>query len=425
MVADTPAAGERRLDDVMLAMDVVDTLRHREHLVERELHAGDRDEKLRERLREIYTSQGIEVPDRVLDAGVAALREERFVYKPPVDGFAVKLAHLYIERGKWTKRISVLFAAILASWASFTVFITGPAERDLQEQVSELNRGISSASERIDTLANEAARLAAELPDATQGVPPSLKKAARSRVATAEQSLKQAQVLVESARGLSQPADLESETFTERSASATPRLQQQQEQIERLQQEVKTAQRALEEIAALRRLPDELASVRDAVLAAAQEEEGRAEAEQLYTSGLSALRAGDVAQAESAVTELKSLHTWLEQTYTLRIISRPGEQSGVWRIPEANPNARNYYIIVEAVAPNGEVAPQRVTSEEDGKTERVSSWGLRVDEAVFNRVRADKQDDGIIQNRRFGTKRRGYLSPEYDFETSGDAIIRW
>ena len=80
----TEARKEKQpLDDIMLAMDVVDTLRHQQLLVERELKAEDRDQKMMQRLREIYTSQGIEVTDRVLEQGVTALKEGRFVYDPP------------------------------------------------------------------------------------------------------------------------------------------------------------------------------------------------------------------------------------------------------------------------------------------------------------------------------------------------------
>ena len=38
---------------------------------------------------------------------------------------------------------------------------------------------------------------------------------------------------------------------------------------------------------------------------------------------------------------------------------------------------------------------------------------------------AQKQDDGIVQNNRFGEKRRGYLQPEYAFPTSGAALTHW
>ena len=68
------------LDDVMIAMDVVDTLRHREDLVRRELNEEEPRGELLARLRQIYRDQGIEVPDGVLAEGVKALEDSRFVY---------------------------------------------------------------------------------------------------------------------------------------------------------------------------------------------------------------------------------------------------------------------------------------------------------------------------------------------------------
>jgi hypothetical protein len=115
----------------------------------------------------------------------------------------------------------------------------------------------------------------------------------------------------------------------------------------------------------------------------------------------------------------------LEQAYTLQIVSRPGEKSGVWRVPEANPKARNYYIIVEALAADGRTLEVPVVNEENGRTERVSKWGLRVEKAVFERIAADKQDDGIIQQRQFGVKQSGQLKPDYRVPTSGAAITQW
>ncbi len=47
----TPSAP---LDEVMLAMDVVDTLRHRQDLVARELEGVTREQQLIEKLRAVY-----------------------------------------------------------------------------------------------------------------------------------------------------------------------------------------------------------------------------------------------------------------------------------------------------------------------------------------------------------------------------------
>ena len=75
----TAAARKQPLDEVMLAMDVVDTIRHRQLIVERELDAAGRRERLIERLREIYTAQGIEVTDAALAAGVDALEQQQLL----------------------------------------------------------------------------------------------------------------------------------------------------------------------------------------------------------------------------------------------------------------------------------------------------------------------------------------------------------
>ena len=108
-----------------------------------------------------------------------------------------------------------------------------------------------------------------------------------------------------------------------------------------------------------------------------------------------------------------------------RIVSRPGEQSGVWRVPDDNPRARNHYLIVEAIAPDGRALQLPITSEEDGRTRAVRQWGLRVDEQTYNRVAADKQDDGIIQDNIVGAKSRGELDVEYTVPTTGAAITEW
>ena len=55
----------------------------------------------------------------------------------------------------------------------------------------------------------------------------------------------------------------------------------------------------------------------------------------------------------------------------------------------------------------------------------MTKWGLRVDEATYNKVAADKSDDGIIQQAVVGAKRRGELDPQYSVPATGDAITRW
>ena len=304
-MAGTDTATRHPLDDVMLAMDVVDTLRHRQLLVERELNTEAREQTLIKRLREIYAAQGIDVPDHVLAEGVAALDEERFVYTPPEPGWRVTLAHLYITRGTWGKALLAILAMIIAVAIVYTTMISGPQQR----------------------------RLAA--------------------------------------------------------------------------------------------LPGELATQRQAIIELTEVPEARERAQQYLVQGQAALREEDADAAGKAVVSLKELRAQLEQEYTVRIISRPGESSGVWRMPDVNTEARNYYVIVEALTEDGSTLTLPVRNEEDGKTYKVNKWALRVSEQLYEQIAADKSDDGIIQQRDFGVKRRGQLTPDYAMPTTGAALTAW
>jgi hypothetical protein len=122
----------------MLAMDVVDTLRHQELVLARELEAEDRDERLLERLREIYTAQGIEVTDEVLAQGVKALREERFVYPGPAPSFGRSLATLYVTRRRWGKWVGGITTLVVVAALSFQFFVRGPNLRAIEALPADL-----------------------------------------------------------------------------------------------------------------------------------------------------------------------------------------------------------------------------------------------------------------------------------------------
>jgi len=301
MTGGAPAGSKQPLDAVMLAMDVVDTLRRRQRLLDKELAGEESAADLKERLRKIYAAQGIEVPDSVLEEGVRALREDRFVYQPPADSLGTRLARLYVSRGKWWKWLLGGFAGLLLAIGGYWQSVVEP------------------------------------------------------RVA----------------------------------------------------------------------LPQQLVAMHQQVSELARGEAGRKRADALLAAGQAALLTPDQQAATTALDSLRQLGTELGRSYTLRIVARPGEKSGVWRIPNTNEGARNYYLIVEAVDADGKRVPVTVTSEESGNSEQVERWGLRVDKPQFDAVAADKQDDGIIQNRQVGSKRAGYLRPEYTISTSGAVITKW
>ena len=181
-------------------------------------------------------------------------------------------------------------------------------------------------------------------------------------------------------------------------------------------------QQALQELKAM---PAKLADQRDRVLAEAREDAARQQAEGLYRDALDAVSRQDAVAVDKGYAALGQLFAQLTRQYQVRIVSRPDTPSGVWRIPQNNPNARNYYIIVEAVTADGKRLSLPVTSEEDGKTRSVEQWGLRVEPAVFEQVKSDKMDDGIITHNVFGVKNRGFMTPQYVIPTTGGAITQW
>ena len=110
------------MDEVMLAMDIVDTLRRDNRVVQREISAETQEENLLNRLKDIYGKQGIDVPDEILKEGIQALREDRFTYKPTPPSASRFFATIYVKRSIWAKPliavsvIIVLIILMMTSW---------------------------------------------------------------------------------------------------------------------------------------------------------------------------------------------------------------------------------------------------------------------------------------------------------------------
>lgn len=293
------------LEDLMVAMDVVDTLRHRQQLVDRELDASGRRDRLIQQLRDIYASQGLDVTDAMLEEGVKALEEDRFKYSPPRVGPSYWLALFYVNRDRWLKPFLLLLGLCAVGLLLYYLFAIRPIHQ---------------------------------------------------------------------------------------------------------------AQNAL---------PDALANNFNAVLSSTQDQRALERANTLNLQAKQAIKEENYAHAEDLIDALSALQKHVALAYTVRIVQRPGELSGVWRVPDVNTQARNYYLIVEAIDARGDRLSLPIESEETGKTRLVQQWGIRVDAEIFQRIANDKRDDGIIQNRQVGNKASGKLEPEYVVPTLGGTITEW
>lgn len=138
------------LDEVLLAMDVVDTLRHRENTLMRELDEEGRRGELIKRLKDIYDAQGISVSDAVIEEGVAALKEQRFAYLPPKPSISVSLAKLYVSRGRWGKPVIGVLAAIGVLGLGYQFGVAGPAAARAEAAQIELTQTLPAEISRLE-----------------------------------------------------------------------------------------------------------------------------------------------------------------------------------------------------------------------------------------------------------------------------------
>ena len=293
------------LEDLMAAMDVVDTLRHDQSITERELDGEGRRDRLLKRLHDMYAAQGIDVPDHVLEEGIDALEQERFKYQTVKPSWRTRLAHIWVGRVRWSKPVG--FLAIVASAFYGYYFV--------------------------------------------------------------------------------------SEVLPERALRAN--------------------------------LPSQVSSVFSGIVAIAKNPEVIDQAQASSAKAYRAIDDQDFDAAQAIIATMQTVKTQLGLEYSIRVTSRPNENSGVWRTPPNNPSGKNYYLIVEAIDKNNHVLELTIINQENNKTARKKAWGLRVSEEVFYKIAADKRDDGIIQGNKVGVKVAGYLEPVFNIATTGATITEW
>jgi len=352
-MSDTENTEKIELNEVMLAMDVVDTLRHQQSLVDRELGTDDHDQALIAKVRKIYADQGLEVSDEVIASGVKALREERFTYNPPKKSFQLTLAHLYVNRGRWAKRGALLLAALLVVYLVYQFAVVAPQKRSRQKAVQAINLRIDRQRDQISVAKERLVRLNQSLIEAKEAGSPKASAAARGLVDRAARDISAAQEKIQALEKLEITSHVDLDQGAKIADSVTDRLDQRKELIGALSGHLNNAEKAVTALDELKILPEKLKDQRDRVLAESRQNDARRQAEKLYNDAMTALGRGDVAAAQNGYALLQQLYDQLVQEYQLRIVSREGVRSGVWRVPQNNPNARNYYVIVEAVTADG------------------------------------------------------------------------
>lgn len=487
---------EGRLQEALLVMDVVDELRHRQDELSK-LAAND-DGQLKDRLAQIYRSQGIEVTDAILEQGIRDQRAKRYAYVAPT-GPMVVLARLWINRVRVAKLSVITVGALAALVMAYQLIIVMPQERRIAAQIAALNETIvqapsslqamQQALEKAGKALSEASAKALSDPQADR-----LKAIVAGAQGRAEQAVARASSLFPRFDRPA-PALLTRETFEQGQPSVQTRVHEIQtdsqaitDAIDVVLASTKTVRTALEtslsidgaNAAALKAsLPEPMEVTRAGLFATAVSSltAGNINESQKAVAGISGLvgaaakiaglrqsaadllaaglKTGPDAEAAAALDrahkamiaaidrvitdgntqalkgadkagdDLSALVGTLSGEYEYRIVSRDGIRSGVWRYSNDSPGSKNFYLVIEAVDGSGSAASLPILNEEDGHTEMVDLFAVRVPESEYERVKADKMDNGLIEQPLIGNKKRGALKPLFRIPVVGGFITRW
>lgn len=165
-------------------------------------------------------------------------------------------------------------------------------------------------------------------------------------------------------------------------------------------------------------LEADVARLHAAVVEAATEDEALQRATALQAAAATQLAAGDADGLGETAGRYEDLHTLVAAECEIVVTG------GVWRYSNDDPDIRNHYLLVQALDSNGQPVPFPIRSEETGATRTVSTWGERVPKDVYDRVGADKQDNGIIDDEEFGFKPRGFITADRRYPDVGQ-ITEW
>jgi hypothetical protein len=143
----------------------------------------------------------------------------------------------------------------------------------------------------------------------------------------------------------------------------------------------------------------------------AADDVARASVDQVVKLGRLHHEAQNLERLRMARSELDEVATRLAEEYTVTIVDRSGVKSGFERL--YNGRVSGYYLVVEALDRNGNALRRSIVNTETKSRDMVTMWGEEVELDVFERIVADKQKDGVVDENVVAKKVRGIMSEEF------------
>lgn len=457
-----------RLDEQMGAMALIDALREQQLRVDEHLDLPRRREAIAQRIREYYEAHGQKVDDELIDAGVKAYFADRLTFRPHgIKGGQARLVRAYLSRDAWLPKVrAIALSVALLAGIGGGVYVVGQAGaqmfegwraaeaiKNLDAQANAIRAGKAKHEALWQELQGHPIRyakvMAAGLLEsqgaAIRAVPDLVRpesatpaewgqiveRATQAMAAVVDHSEVARRLIVADQRLVEiedgpEFASLKGDRELTRLAAAARDALKGPVSVPHAESAIAAVNAlgvALERDMASLALRNELPPLKAQFDALSMNAKDRAVIEDFFVQVSQQLR-NDPPAAMATVGKIRGFLAFAGQEIELRVVNREGVKSGVRRTyNETGGNA--WYVIVEAVGPSGMTVPVPVTSVESGKLKFATQFGVRVTEGVFERVKLDKQTDGVVDDRVFATKERGRLEFDFNRAVMPGMITEW
>ncbi|PWB30261.1 hypothetical protein DCO48_21130 [Pseudomonas sp. SDI] len=461
------------LSEQMGAMALVDQLRHQQRETEEHLSLPQRRAEVAARIRAYYQSNGIAFDDALIDQGVREFFSRRLMFEaPPLSALDRFWSSLLLNRRKGLRAVQFIAIALLAAQCARVVQENGKTAKveqavaafqdsatdrqaDLKRQqgmlatlTQQLAQRPEPAAERL--LANAAVQLTqaeallaeqllkvsvdADNRDSVAQMIPVLEQQASQANTILRQSyatLNQASLIVET-RG--QLLRLQNDPLYRNGAAWLPSLQRQAGQVDKALQDADNqgVEAASQQVAALQTLlgnlrplqtqVEEFAVLNQRLADMHLPAENIKEMQQVASQVTGLIEARDASGAQHKLQTMRYVLDLAPKVLTLEVVDRIGSKSAVERCYEEAPCSRDpssnqgksWYLIIEGLDEAGRATTLPIVSSEDNRLYWVTQFGVRVSQAEYLKVKADKLDDGHLSQRLMGGKPKDSLSLDFN-----------
>ena len=403
---------EKRLAprEVLRVMDAAQVIHERQAALQSH-ETFDREAAIRD-IQVMYEELGDLVDRHVIERALDEYLSERYAFTPVPPGFKTRMALLYVRRGWVARRVLMPAAGVAALvWTGFAgveMLQRQALAREAETVRVEAAAVRAAYEESVDDL--EALTARGTPPD----LPPAETDAFAANLAEAGRLLGTVAEMLDpvgDAVARDDPVDGSLDDLRAETEGARGNLQ-------RVRAEIAAAGARIERHDRLAAYGADVARLHAAVLAAAVEDVPRERAAELQRDAGVQLAARDADGLGETRQDFQDLHDLLVAEYEIVVTG------GVFRQSNDDPDIVNYYLVVEARTGDGAPVLLTIRNEETGRTASVLQWAERVPKEAYDRVGADRRDNGIIDDERFGFKRRGFVTAERRYEDLGQ-ITEW